>query len=134
MANVIEGLSGEALEQLRYIVDVMPEWPDDALSLWVGLHGQIYSGSEWLFKGGLESRFCKNSPDFTREQYEATKAQMQPKLDWEAMARELAEMLNCTAQIAFDFCRANGATYDEDIKLQDARAALAKFRAMGGKV
>lgn len=139
MSNPLDGLSAEELDQLEWLAKKVSTWPADADAAWVGSTGYIHfvendrSSEVGIFRFPHPEGFRKAySPDFTREQYDAMKSQMQPT-DWEAMARKLAEAL----QIMIDpvpkgLSTAQLMTLFEK-RHEHAASAIAKYREMEGK-
>lgn len=80
--SALEGLTALEREQLRYIVERVQEWPEGHGSIWVTSVGWI-AGSNPSEEGYLFERrgwdypaWPTYSPDFTRAQYDAMKAEM----------------------------------------------------------
>lgn len=99
--TILDNLTDLEREQLRYIVERVPEWPQDTKCLWVSSVGYIHKGHDVLgggiFDNALGIDWPTLSPDFTRAQYDAMKAEIEaqevPSIDYRAHCEALAGAL-----------------------------------------
>lgn len=115
-------------EQLRYIVERVPEWPEGHGAIWVSSVGTIlarepdaiaYENTRWDFEP-----WETYSPHFTRPEYEAMKAEIEAEKaesDCREVARELAEALRAVEESDELLCTP---------VIQQVSHALAKYNAM----
>lgn len=76
--TILDPLTALEREQLRYIVERVPEWPEGAKRLWSHSTGTVktFCGAV-LFENVVTAPLWPTySPDFTRAQYDAMKAEM----------------------------------------------------------
>lgn len=133
--TTIDNLTALEREQLRYIVERVPEWPEGTAYLWVTCVGCVIDDNEdWIYEDGKEMPWSPGySPEFTRAQYDAMKAEMAaPAIDYRAHCAALA--LAGKAELllyASENCGESGYGGPEPTPWDEMRAALTHWKEEG---
>lgn len=133
MTNPLEGLTDREREQLRYIVGRLPDWPIGAQTVWALRRECVFGVVE--FEGGARiavvGSFNDETPDFTRAQYDAMKAEIEaqevPGIDYRAHCEALARNAELLLY-ASEHCGESGYGGYGPTPWEEMRAALTRWR------